>query len=98
MSIGAQGVISVASNIIPGVISKLCEQCMENNFTIATELYAKYSEFLSVLFIETNPMPLKAAMKALDMDSGEVRLPLTTLGGENHAKLISVMRETGLNV
>lgn len=98
MALGALGVISVASNIVPAVTAKLCALCLEGDFTAATELYGKYAKLFSALFIETNPIPVKAAMKLMDMDSGILRLPLVEIGEENLAKLKAVMRDCGLNV
>ena len=98
MALGALGVISVASNIVPAVTAKLCALCLEGDFTAATELYGKYAKLFSALFIETNPIPVKAAMKLMDMDSGLLRLPLAEIGEGNLAKLRAVMRESGLNV
>ncbi|MBQ9687052.1 MAG: 4-hydroxy-tetrahydrodipicolinate synthase [Oscillospiraceae bacterium] len=98
MSLGALGVISVASNIVPGVVAKLCDLCLNESFAEATELYGKYAALMAALFIETNPIPVKAAMKAMSLDSGILRLPLTEIGQDNRAKLLSVMREIGLNV
>ena len=98
MALGALGVISVASNIVPAVTAKLCALCLEGDFTAATELYGKYAKLFSALFIETNPIPVKAAMKLMDMDSGILRLPLVEIGEGNLAKLKAVMRECGLNV
>ena len=98
MAMGALGVISVASNIVPAVTAKLCALCLEGGFTAATELYGKYAKLFSALFIETNPIPVKAAMKLMDMDSGLLRLPLVEIGEENLAKLKAVMRDCGLNV
>lgn len=98
MALGALGVISVASNIVPAVTAKLCALCLEGDFTAATELYGKYAKLFSTLFIETNPIPVKAAMKLMDMDSGLLRLPLVEIGEENLAKLKAVMRDCGLNV
>ena len=98
MALGALGVISVASNIVPAVTAKLCALCLEGDFTAATELYGKYAKLFSALFIETNPIPVKAAMKLLGMDSGILRLPLVEIGEENLAKLKAVMRDCGLNV
>ena len=80
MSLGALGVISVASNIVPGAVAKLCALCLEGSYAEATELYAKYASLFSALFIETNPIPVKAAMKMMGMDSGILRLPLTEIG------------------
>ena len=58
MSLGALGVISVASNIVPGAVAKLCNLCLEEKFREATELFAKYSQLFSALFVETNPIPV----------------------------------------
>lgn len=98
MSLGALGVISVAGNILPAVVAKLCTLCLDGDFKSATELYCKYAALFSALFIETNPIPIKTAMQLLDMDSGIMRLPLTNIGEDNKAILRSVMRDTGLNV
>lgn len=98
MALGALGVISVASNIVPAVVAKLCTLCLDGDFMAATELYGKYSALFSALFIETNPIPVKTAMQLLDMDSGLMRLPLTAMGEENKAALRAAMRDTGLNV
>lgn len=98
MSLGALGVISVASNIVPGTVAKLCQLCLEGNYKEATELYAKYSKLFSSLFIETNPIPVKTAMKLLGTDSGIMRLPLTQMSEENTAKLKNAMSECGLNI
>ena len=96
MALGALGVISVASNLVPGVVSKLCALCREGSFPAATELYAKYAELISTLFIETNPIPIKSAMKLVGMDSGELRLPLIEMQEENLARLRVVMTSLGL--
>lgn len=98
MSLGALGVISVAGNILPAVVAKLCTLCLDGDFKSATELYGKYAALFSALFIETNPIPIKTAMQLQDMDSGIMRLPLTNIGEDNKAILRSVMRDTGLNV
>lgn len=98
MSLGALGVISVAGNILPAAVSKLCSLCLEQNFPAAEELYSKYASLFSALFIETNPIPVKTAMKLMGYDSGKLRLPLTELGEENFAKLRCLMRDAGINV
>lgn len=98
MSLGAQGVISVASNVVPGVVAKLCALCLDGAFSDAASLYAKYAAFFSALFVETNPIPVKAAMKALCTDSGLLRLPLVPIGAEHLGTLLAAMRGVGLNV
>lgn len=96
MSLGAKGVISVASNIVPDVVSKLCELCFNEEFSDASRLYFKYAELFSRLFIEVNPMPIKTAMGWIGLCSGEVRLPLTELSEENKEKLRYSMKKAGL--
>ena len=76
MSLGAKGVISVASNIIPEVMVKMSHLCLENNFVSASKLQITYMDLIDALFIEVNPIPIKAAMNLLDMGAGELRLPL----------------------
>ena len=98
MALGALGVISVAGNIVPGVVAKLCDLCLEGDFSEATALYAKYARLFSALFYETNPIPVKAAMQLLGMDSGILRLPLTQISEENRGRLLAVLRDQGLNV
>ena len=98
MALGALGVISVASNVVPGAVAKLCTLCLDGAFSDAAALYAKYAAFFSALFIETNPIPVKAAMKALGTDSGLLRLPLVEIGAEHQGALLSAMRGVGLNV
>ena len=97
MALGALGVVSVASNVVPGVVAKLCSLCSEGDYIAAAELFRRYTALFSALFIETNPIPVKAAMKLLDMDSGLLRLPLTEIGEEHLLSLRAVMRESGLN-
>lgn len=98
MSLGALGVISVASNIVPGAVAKLCALCLEGSYAEATELYAKYASLFTALFIETNPIPVKAALKMMGMDSGILRLPLTEISQESFETLLKAMRDAGINV
>ena len=96
MAMGALGVISVASNLIPGVLSKLCALCLAGDTAAATELYRKYAVLFSTLFIETNPIPVKTAMRLCGLDSGRMRLPLTDMSEDHLAALQSCLRELGL--
>ena len=98
MAMGAKGVISVASNIVPSVVAKLCSLCLEGSFQEAMALFARYNALFGALFIETNPIPVKAAMKLLGTDSGLLRLPLTEIGDEHLQKLKTVMQDVGLKV
>ena len=98
MSLGALGVISVASNIVPGAVAKLCDLCLSGDYAEATALYAKYAGLIGALFCETNPIPVKAAMQAMGMDSGRLRLPLVAISEENRGRLLGTMRDVGMAV
>lgn len=98
MALGALGVISVASNIVPGAISKLCALCLDGAFEAASALYGKYAALISALFIETNPIPVKAAMQLMEMDSGLLRLPLVPISQESKSVLIAAMRDAGIGI
>ena len=96
MAMGAKGVISVASNIVPKAVSELCTLCAKGNFNAASELYYKYSELFATLFIEVNPIPVKTAMNLMGMDVGDFRLPLCEMAPENLEKLKTVLRNHNL--
>lgn len=98
MALGAQGVISVASNIVPAAVARLCELCLSGDFTAAAELYARYAALFSALFIETNPIPVKAAMKLMGTDSGLLRLPLTDISEMSLRKLRTEMQKSGIEL
>lgn len=83
MALGAKGVISVASNIIPRVISRLCRLCLDGDFRAAEQLHMEYGELFSDLFLETNPIPVKTAMNLMGMDAGGFRLPLISMQTKN---------------
>lgn len=87
MSMGALGVISVASNLLPAVVSKVCALCLKEKFNEASALYLEYAELFNTFFIETNPIPIKTAMKLCGNYAGELRLPLTDMSEKNLEKL-----------
>ena len=79
MALGALGVVSVASNPEPAAVAKLCRLCLAGDYAAARALHARLVPFFRALFIETNPIPVKAAMALRGLDSGKLRLPLTEL-------------------
>jgi len=93
MSVGAVGVISVASNIIPREVSHLVGAWQAGKHEAAAKLHAKWYPFFKSLFIETNPVPIKAALAFQDKMSADVRLPLAPLSETNAAGLRAVLRE-----
>ena len=87
MALGAHGVISVASNLVPGVMTKLCALCENGDYPAAVQLYSRYSDLFKALFMETNPIPVKAAMKLAGLDSGMPLDPAQTNAGSGTHKL-----------
>lgn len=98
MAMGAKGVISVAGNIVPGVIAKLCALCLSGDYEAAMALFARYNALIEALFVETNPIPVKAAMKLLGTDTGILRLPLTEISEAHLQILRKTMQDAGLKV
>jgi len=96
MSLGAKGVISVASHVVPGVMTKMAHLCLEGDFEAASRLQIENMDLIDALFTEVNPIPVKAAMKLLGRDSGVLRLPLCDISEKNLENLRDVMRKHGL--
>lgn len=96
MSVGAKGVISVASNIIPDEISNMCSSFLKGDIIKAAEIHHRYFSFIKNLFIETNPIPIKYVMSVKGFCLNELRLPLTCLSEENSQKLKNAMKNCGL--
>lgn len=76
LSLGGIGVISVASNIIPAEMSKLCHEYIKGNTNVAREMQNKYLGLLKALFYDVNPIPVKTAMNLMGLNVGECRPPL----------------------
>lgn len=96
MALGAKGVISVCANLIPEAMSELTRLCLAGDYRDAASLHYEYLELMDALFLDVNPIPVKAAMAAAGLCSGELRLPLTELSKEKRARLISLMQRYGL--
>jgi len=96
MSIGAKGVISVLANVVPADVSKMVGYCLEGDFKRAAEIQLRYLDLIGKLFIEVNPMPVKAAMNMMGLDVGEPRMPLCEMAPENLGKLKASMEAAGL--
>lgn len=96
MSIGAKGVISVLSNIMPRRTHELCELCLNGNFTEAGKLQVKYFNLIKALFCEVNPIPVKTAMNLMGLNAGELRLPLYEMEEKNLEFLKSEMKKLDL--
>ena len=96
MALGAKGVISVASNIVPEVMAEMTHLCLDNDFAAASRLQIRYMDLIDALFTEVNPIPIKAAMNLLGMDAGSLRLPLCGISDKNLDTLRRAMERAGL--
>jgi len=96
MAVGAQGVISVASNIIPRQVAQMVNTFAAGRPKEALKLHQKYYPLLRDLFIETNPVPIKAALAMMGLIEEEYRLPLVRMNAKNREVLRGTMRVCGV--
>lgn len=96
MSLGGRGVISVLSNIMPKETHDICELFARGNIAASRELQLRLLHLINNLFIETNPIPVKAACALMGMCTEEIRLPLCEMDDGNFEKLKASMRREGL--
>ena len=98
MSIGAQGVISVLSNLLPAKTNEMCTRFLNGDVKGAAAMQLHYRPLIDALFCEVNPIPVKAAMAAMGFCEDYLRMPLTSMEPEHKANLLALMRKEGLNV
>lgn len=96
MSLGAKGVISVLSHVIPKETHDMVQYCLDNNFAEATKLQIKYLDLINNLFIEVNPIPVKEAVNMMGVKAGSCRLPLCDMTDEHKAVLRASLEKHGL--
>jgi 4-hydroxy-tetrahydrodipicolinate synthase len=96
MALGARGVISVASNIVPDVVAELCRRCLSGDYPAAAALNARYMPLFTAMFYEVNPIPVKTALALLGRCSPELRLPLVPMAPETTQKLTECLRSYNL--
>jgi len=96
MAIGGAGVISVVSNVAPADMAGLVDACFAGNMAKARELHYKMTSLIDALFIEVNPIPVKAALALMEKIDYEYRLPLCKMTDTNYGKLKKVMTDYGL--
>lgn len=87
------GIISVLSNSHPLVVSEIMELCLNNHYKDANKLLSKYIEYIKLLFIEPNPIPIKEVLNYLNYEVGNYRLPLFNMSEDNKDKLIKELKE-----
>jgi len=96
MAVGADGVVSVASNIIPKQVSQMVRAFAVGRPAAARKLHAKFYPVFKDLFIETNPVPIKAALAMKGLIAEEYRLPLAPMSAASRAKLAATLKACGI--
>lgn len=93
MSIGAQGVISVASNVVPTEVKTMTNAALSGDFKHAARMQMELMPLIKALFSDVNPIPVKQAMKEIGFDCGKCRLPLATMSDEKIKKLRILLKK-----
>ncbi|MFN6430899.1 4-hydroxy-tetrahydrodipicolinate synthase [Eubacterium callanderi] len=96
LSVGGKGIISVSANIIPKDMHDLVSAFMDGNVDKARKIQFDTNLINLAMFYETNPIPVKTAMRLLGTDTGEMRLPLVEMEEANEARLVEALKEYGL--
>lgn len=96
MAVGATGVISVAANVVPKKMAALCQAALDGDYEAARAIHYELMPLFKGLFIESNPIPLKAALARMGRIGNHLRLPLTPMTPEGFAKLEPVLAGLGL--
>ncbi|MEM0332563.1 MAG: 4-hydroxy-tetrahydrodipicolinate synthase [Archaeoglobaceae archaeon] len=96
LAIGGEGVISVAANVAPKMMKEMVDAYKSGNVKKAAELNLRLLPLFEVLFIETNPMPVKKALDLIGLAGGKPRLPLVELSADKTEKLRAVLKELNL--
>lgn len=95
MSIGAKGVISVTANVVPQLVRTMVHAALEGDWKKALDAHIKHYPLAKVLFVESNPIPVKAALGLMKKIKPEVRLPLCDISEPNLAKVKKVLKDLG---
>lgn len=95
-SLGGRGVISVASNEIPAEMARLCALGLKEDIASAREVHRKFLALMEINFVESNPIPVKAALGLMGLLEPVWRLPMIAPKAENLARIHSVLESLGL--
>jgi 4-hydroxy-tetrahydrodipicolinate synthase len=96
IALGGRGVISVVSNEIPAEMTRLVRLAMQGNISDAREIHRRFHSLMEVNFVESNPIPVKAAMTEMGLLEPSWRLPLVPPKAENLARVREVLASLGL--
>jgi 4-hydroxy-tetrahydrodipicolinate synthase len=92
LTLGGVGVVSVAANIIPRQVADLVAATLKGDLDKGRQIHDRYFELFKNLFIETNPIPVKTALKKMGMYNGEMRLPMCEITAGSEEKLEKTLR------
>ena len=95
MAAGADGVISVVSNATPRAMAQLCEAALGGDFTTARKLHMQLLPWMRAAFIESNPLPVKAAMAMLGKMENQLRLPLVPMDEKHNGTVRDALKHAG---
>ena len=98
LSLGGSGVISVLANVLPKETHDIVEKYLSGDIEEARKLQLSLNELVSSLFIEVNPIPVKAAMNLMGLEAGELRLPLVEISEANLKVLADNMKKCGIKI
>ena len=96
MSVGAIGVISVLSNVMPRETHDMARLCLDGTYKEAAKLQLRLLPLINGLFMQVNPIPVKTAMAKMGFCSSEMRMPLCEMDDEDNEKLYALMREANV--
>ena len=96
MMLGAVGAISVTANVVPKLHSDMVHACLKSNVAQARKFHEQHLDLAQILFIETNPIPVKTALALMRKIELEFRLPLCPMQRSNEEKLTAVLKKMRL--
>lgn len=96
MAVGAMGVVSVVANVVPAKAAALCEAFEAGDLEKARAIHYEIAPLVSGLFVETNPIPVKAVLAKMGLIENVLRLPLTSMSPEGYATLDPIIKDQGL--
>lgn len=96
MTSGGKGVISVFSNLLPGVMKEITSKIIENKYQEARELHYRYLNLMRLIFLDVNPIPIKFAMKQIGLANNNLRRPLINLSKEHQKLILAEMKELNI--
>ncbi len=96
LSLGGKGVISVLANIMPGQIHQMCRYYFDGEVDESRKLQLKLLDIMNAMFMEVNPIPVKAALSMMGICGEYYRLPLTRLDDQSKDKLLQIMKSYSL--